>query len=197
MTDARTRTHGRRPAHLFPLWERCGKAITERGFGEDRVAQHFDVSGRTARTLVRLVKAEGPVPYRSGTRTHLVIGDPHVHPGQDLRRFRWLARLIIDVDPDVVVCVGDWPSLGSLSHFDVGRIEAEGQRYVHDVAAVRDSLSELHREIRRYNETCGQYKTINPRFEYVAGNHGWGRLEKYMSCNPALGHALSFKDLSP
>lgn len=56
------------------------------------------------------------VPPRapSATRTHLVIGDCHAAPGQDLRRFAWLGRMIRDLNPDVVISVGDWYSLDSL-----------------------------------------------------------------------------------
>lgn len=53
-------------------------------------------------------------PASTGGRTHLVIGDCHAAPGQDLRRFAWLGKMIREVNPDVVVQIGDWYSMDSL-----------------------------------------------------------------------------------
>jgi hypothetical protein len=60
-----------------------------------------------------------PPPVAAATapaegRTHLVIGDCHAAPGQSMRRFEWLGRMVAELKPDVVVSVGDWYSLDSL-----------------------------------------------------------------------------------
>lgn len=53
--------------------------------------------------------------------THLVISDCHVTVGQDLSRFNWLNRMIRDVKPDRIVCIGDFGSFDSLSaHHEKG-----------------------------------------------------------------------------
>lgn len=58
---------------------------------------------------------KAPTAIKKG-RTHLVIGDCHAAPGQSMERFVQLGKLILRLNPDVVISIGDWYSLDSLCH---------------------------------------------------------------------------------
>ena len=55
-------------------------------------------------------------------------------PSHDNDRFTWLGNLIFEEKPDVVVCLGDWFDMASLSSHDKGKKSFEGRRYKQDVA---------------------------------------------------------------
>lgn len=103
----------------------------------------------------------GDYPQR-GPRTHLVIPDAHAEPDEDPARFTWLGRMIADLRPDVVVCLGDWFDMPSLSSYDKGRRAFEGRRYVRDIEAGNEALRLLHAELP------GSYR---PEFVVTLGNH--------------------------
>ena len=50
--------------------------------------------------------------------TTLVIGDAHVAPDQNLRRFKWANQYIKDVGPDRIVIIGDFVTLDCFSEWD-------------------------------------------------------------------------------
>jgi len=90
-----------------------------------------------------------PAARPSELTTVIVIPDAHASPGQDFRRFRWLGRYISEVRAItdgrlVVVNIGDFADVLSLSYFDKGKRKAEGRRYSDDVDACRDALCQLH-----------------------------------------------------
>ncbi len=71
--------------------------------------------------------------------THLVISDCHVTAGQNLDRFDWLANLVTDVDPNHVVCLGDYGSFDSLSAH-----HAKGDATDHALPSFEDELAAIH-----------------------------------------------------
>ena len=92
-------------------------------------------------------KAVETVPERKvGTRTHLVIPDCHAAPGQDLRRFTWLGRMIARLQPSTVVSLGDWYSLDSLCmHRTLA--ERSEDRTVEEIKAGELALAALETEL--------------------------------------------------
>ena len=57
----------------------------------------------------------------------LVIPDCQVKPGSDTTHLEWAAHAIVDYMPDVIVVIGDFWDLPSLSTHDApGSKEAEG-----------------------------------------------------------------------
>ena len=46
--------------------------------------------------------------------THLIIPDGHTHPDYNNDRFTWLGKLIVDLQPEVVVNIGDMADMASL-----------------------------------------------------------------------------------
>ena len=51
----------------------------------------------------------------------LVIPDGHVDDIQDLSRWAYLGNLIVERKPDMIVQLGDFVTVGSLSHFDMNK----------------------------------------------------------------------------
>ena len=61
--------------------------------------------------------------------THLIIPDPHVKMGVSNDRLIWAGKFARELKPDVIICLGDWVNMDSLSHFDRGKKAFEGRRY--------------------------------------------------------------------
>lgn len=118
---------------------------------------------------------------------HLVIPDVHAHPKFDNSRADLLSKLIIDVQPDVVINLGDGPDMASLSSYDKGYRSFYGKTYKADVAAFNDFEERLWRPIKKRKKRL-------PRRVYLEGNHD-RRIEKALDLSPELEGAVSFKDL--
>ena len=54
-------------------------------------------------------------------KKHLVIGDTQVKPGISLSYLTWIGKYIVDKQPDVIVMIGDFADMPSLSSYDVGK----------------------------------------------------------------------------
>lgn len=117
---------------------------------------------------------------------HLIIPDAHATPGHSLDRFKWLGKVIRAEAPDVVISMGDWADMASLSLYDVGKKSFEGQRYVLDVDAARTSQDYMFNEVAKM--------TKKPRFIQLEGNHEH-RIERATNDDPKLDGLLSISDL--
>lgn len=118
----------------------------------------------------------------------LCIGDAHVSPDKTNDRFTWLGKYIVDSKPDMIVQLGDFLSLESLSHWDKNkRLLMEGRRYRADIDAGRDALNRLYQPIRDYYSLCRRCKrkTYWPKLTWIMGNHEeW--VPKYLETHPEL-----------
>lgn len=150
-------------------------------------------SGALPRSALRPAPSVATLPTtgsKPGGRTHLVIGDAHAKPGQDLRRFAWLGRMVRDLKPDVIVSIGDWACMPSLSSYDKGKRSFEGRRYLLDCDASKEALRLFHREAGAEGYAAERYWTI--------GNHEQ-RIERVTQDAPELDgvvgyHHLGFAD---
>ena len=96
--------------------------------------------------------------------THLVIPDSHAHPDHNNNRYEWAGKLVVDLKPDVVISIGDWADMPSLSSYDQGKKGYEGRRYKKDVDAVLDAQDRFFHPIRKAKKKL-------PRFVMLEGNH--------------------------
>jgi predicted MPP superfamily phosphohydrolase len=112
----------------------------------------------------------------------LIIPDAHAHPDYDNTRFDLLGALIADEKPDVIVCLGDFADLPSLSSYDRGKKGFEGRRYQRDLDAARDALSRLR--LGRSNARCIM----------LLGNHE-ARIDRAVSDRAELEGTMSTRDL--
>ena len=120
--------------------------------------------------------------------SHLIIPDSHSKPGVSNERYTWLGKFIVDTKPDVVVNIGDWADMHSLSSYDRGKREYEGRRYKHDIAAANDALDRVHHELKK---SKSRYK---PRMVSLIGNHEV-RINRATSLSPELDGLISTDDI--
>lgn len=126
----------------------------------------------------------------------IVIGDSHAKPGVSNERFTWLGRMIADIKPDVVVEMGDFADMPSLSSYDGSKLTGggpskksfEGRRYKNDVAAAIDARERVTNEIKRT-------KRKMPRLVALGGNHCEGRIHRAVENVPELDGVISVEDL--
>ena len=107
-------------------------------------------------------------------RRWLVIPDCQVKPGVDTTHITWAARAILEYRPDVIICIGDFWDLPSLSTHDApGSKEAEGRRVLTDIevgnSAFEDLVTPLQMEQLRLG--AGKRKNYTPECHFLFGNH--------------------------
>ncbi len=127
---------------------------------------------------------------------HLVIPDCQVKPGHDLTYLKWIGQYIVDKQPDVVVCLGDFADMPSLSSYDVGTKSFEGRRYKTDIEATHQGMETLLAPIRSYNAKAakGHRQRYLPRLVLTLGNHEH-RINKVTNSDPKLDGTISIEDL--
>ncbi len=74
---------------------------------------------------------------------HLVIPDCQVKPGQSVKYLENIGRYIVEKLPEVIVCIGDFADMPSLSSYDQGKKAGEGARYENDINAAREAMAVL------------------------------------------------------
>ena len=126
---------------------------------------------------------------------HLIIGDPHAHYNFDNDRFTIAGRFVVDRRPDVVICMGDWADMASLSHYDKGKLSYEGRAYQRDIEAAIDAQEKFFAPIRAHNRRARRQTRLNIRFVMIMGNHDQARIEREVEENPGLRGKLSIDDL--
>ena len=104
---------------------------------------------------------------------HFVLPDCQVKPGVPLDHLTWAGRYVSEKRPDVIVCIGDFADMSSLSSYDVGKKSFEGRSYKADIEAAAegmrmflDPIRELQAQQRRNKE-----KIYRPRLILTLGNH--------------------------
>lgn len=106
-------------------------------------------------------------------RKHLVIPDTQIKPGVPTEHIDWIAQYAVDKRPDVIIIMGDWADMPSLSSYDVGTMKAEGQRIKEDIKVANEALdrfmapikAETARRLRRH------LSRWEPELEFLEGNH--------------------------
>src|SRR5258705_11773738 len=83
---------------------------------------------------------------------HLVIPDTQVKVGVPLDHLGWAGQYIVDKKPDVIIHIGDFADMESLSQYDVGKKSFEGKRYKKDIEVVHKAMSLLLEPLYKYNE---------------------------------------------
>ena len=124
------------------------------------------VANQYARAIGNVLDLEIPVP-KHGLKI-AVLPDAQVMPGVPLDHLGWYGEYIAEKKPDVIVCIGDFVDLPSLSVFGRGERDFAEHRYSKDIAvhheAMQMFLGPIHAEMARD-------KTWRPFFEFFEGNH--------------------------
>jgi hypothetical protein len=128
--------------------------------------------------------------------SHLVIPDVQARPGVPFQHLDWIGRYIVAEKPDVIVCIGDFADMPSLSMYDVGKTSAEGRRYKDDIKAAHEAMTRLLAPLRAYNEA--QQKAglplYLPRMVMCYGNHEY-RIVRAADNDPKFSSTIDLSDL--
>ena len=119
----------------------------------------------------------------------LVIPDAHARKQHDNSRFDALGNFIVRKKPDIVISIGDWVDMPSLSTYDKGRKAAEGKRVKDDIDAGNDALQRVMSKVNKGLKPEGR-----PEFHITLGNHE-DRIDRHVEANPELEGKLSMDDL--
>lgn len=127
---------------------------------------------------------------------HLVIPDVQAKPGNDFLFLRCIGNYIVAKKPDVIVCIGDFADMESLSSYDVGKKSFEGRNYRDDIWAAREAmdalLEPLYAEQARLKKN--KEKTYKPRMVLTLGNHE-DRINRAINNDRKLDGLISTDDL--
>lgn len=131
------------------------------------------------------------------SRRHLLIPDAQVRYGSDTTHIKWAAQAIVEYRPDVIVVIGDWWDLPSLSMHDApGSKEAEGRRVQPDIEAGNDAFELLvgPMQAKRAQLVKNKEKQWNPECHFLFGNHE-DRLSRAIFRDPKWEGLLSLNSL--
>lgn len=130
------------------------------------------------------------------TIKHLFIPDIQAKPGSDFTYLEHIGKYIIDKKPDVIVCIGDFADMPSLSSYDKGKKSFEGRRYKADIAAATEAMDTLLKPMRTFNETQrrGKRKQYTPRMVLTLGNHE-ERISRVAENQAELDGVVGYNDL--
>lgn len=123
---------------------------------------------------------------KTRTRMHIVIPDVQTKTGVANHHLEWVGNYIVEKQPDVLVCIGDWADMPSLSSYDKGKRSAENMRYQYDIEASKDSMEKLMTPLAK----AGFY----PEKHLTYGNHEQ-RIVRLSDDQPALHGKLGLEDL--
>lgn len=127
---------------------------------------------------------------------HLFIPDIQAQPGVPLDHLAHIGHYIVDKQPDVIVCIGDFADMKSLSSYDKGKKSFEGRRYKADIKAAKDAMDLLLGPMREYNaaQKKVKYKQYKPRMVMTLGNHE-ERIMRVANDSPEFDGVISYDDL--
>lgn len=128
----------------------------------------------------------------------LVIPDCQVKEGVPLEHLTWAGKAIVDYMPDVVVNIGDFADMPSLSTHDVkGSKYFEGLRYKTDIDVAKHAMQLLLEPLKtlQAKQKRNKEKQYRPRMVMTIGNHEH-RITRAVNNNPTLDGLISIKDLA-
>lgn len=127
---------------------------------------------------------------------HLIIPDVQAKPGHDFTYLNKIGHYIVEKKPDVIVNIGDFADMPSLSTYDQGKKSFEGKRYKNDIEAAHEAMNALLEPMWTYNERAkrNKEKQYVPRMVLTIGNHE-NRINRAVNDDPKLDGVLSIRDL--
>ncbi len=130
-------------------------------------------------------------------RVHAVIPDTQIRAGVPTDHLAWVSAELVETKPDVIVVLGDWFDMPSLSSHDApGSLRMEGARYEDDIAAGNDALAAFMQPIHdeRARLVRNKEKQWKPELHFLMGNHEQ-RIERAVNGNPKLAGTLGYHHL--
>ncbi len=130
------------------------------------------------------------------SKMHIIIPDCQVKPGVNTDHLEHIGKYIIDHKPDVIVNIGDFFDMPSLSSYDKGKRCFEGRRYTEDIKAGIAGMNKLLKPIKDYNANVKRtrHKQYKPEMHFCLGNHE-ERIERATQSTSELQGILGYHDL--
>jgi len=127
---------------------------------------------------------------------HLILPDVQAKPGVDFTYLNKIGHYIVEKKPDVLVCIGDFADMPSLSSYDVGKKSFEGRRYTADIKASHEAMESLLEPLWTFNAKAkkNKEKQYAPKMVLTLGNHE-NRINRAVNDDPKLDGVLSIDDL--
>jgi len=127
---------------------------------------------------------------------HLIIPDVQAKYGEDFEFLTRIGNYIVEKKPDVVINLGDFVDMESLSSYDVGKKSFEGKRYIKDIEAARQAMDCLLKPLREFNLKAkkNKEKLYKPRLVLTLGNHEQ-RIARAINDDPKLEGLIKYEDL--
>lgn len=127
----------------------------------------------------------------------IVIPDSQIRPGDNYEFLSFIGQYIVDMQPDIIVHLGDFADMPSLSSHDkAGSKSMEGMRYKEDVNAVKEAMKVLLEPIRTFQRALkeSKKKQWKPRMVMLGGNHE-NRIDRAIHNDPKLEGLIHINDL--
>lgn len=132
-----------------------------------------------------------PVVNTAPGKRIAVIPDMQVKPGIDLSYCTRIGRYMADKKPDVIINIGDFADMPSLSvHDAVGSKRMEGARYEEDILSVQTGMRMMMTPIKEEMQRSGW----NPRLVMTLGNHE-DRITRALESTPKWEGRIGLSDL--
>lgn len=129
-------------------------------------------------------------------KVHAVIPDVQAKPGNNFKFLERVGHYLADKKPDVIVQIGDFADMESLSSYDKGKKSFEGRSYTRDIEAATEAMRcllgpivEEQARLKRNKE-----KQWNPRLVLTLGNHE-ERINRAIEEDRKLDGLISVADL--
>lgn len=126
----------------------------------------------------------------------MVLPDVQLRPEDDVSFLNRIGKYLVDKKPDVLVCLGDFADMPSLSSWDKGKKAFEGRRYKADIEAVHVGMKALLEPLYEHNDKAKKdhKERYRPRMIMTLGNHE-DRINRAVNDDAKLEGMLSTKDL--
>lgn len=127
---------------------------------------------------------------------HAYIPDVQVKPGHSVEFLTHIGSYLVEKQPDVIICGGDFADMPSLSSYDVGKKSFEGRRYKADIEATHSAMEALLGPIKEFNRKAikNHEKRYNPRMVLTLGNHEH-RIDRVVNGDAKLDGTIGIQDL--
>lgn len=96
-----------------------------------------------------------------------VLPDVQMKPGVSPAFLSNIGRYFADKKPDIIVCLGDFADIPSLSSYDKGKKSFNGRRYLNDLLAAEGGMEAFMDPIIQEREATGW----DPKLVFLMGNH--------------------------
>src|SRR5437868_3592556 len=106
-------------AHATPRQVQILEAVQQHG-GQRAAARALGVNKSVVDEAVAAVKRKAAPPEATAGKRIMVLPDVQAKPGVDFSFLSRIGQYALDKRPEVIVCIGDFADMPSLSSYDKG-----------------------------------------------------------------------------